>query len=194
MEGDAGAGRLNPPPMPMIRRLRRLARRSGPKIRPGAGGCCRGDHPEVTAEESPESEDGADETSPASEESREVAPESADGTDETSPASEESPESEDQADETGPAAAEESQESEGEADAAAAGVERGPSRLGRGWLAGIAAALVLFAGGLGAGGYFALRSHQRKPSHSAQRRRGAQGGDGLCRGDPGARHQRDGRE
>jgi Mce-associated membrane protein len=33
-----------------------------------------------------------------------------------------------------------------------------PSRLGRGWLVGIAAALVVLAGGLGAGGYLALRS------------------------------------
>jgi Mce-associated membrane protein len=36
--------------------------------------------------------------------------------------------------------------------------ERNPSRLGRGWLVGIAAALVLLAGGVGAGGYLALRS------------------------------------
>jgi hypothetical protein len=159
MEGDAGAGRLNPPPMPRFRRLRGLARRSGPKVDQEPVAAAEETTPQVTAEESPESEDGADETSPASGDSREVAPESADGTDEASPASEESPESEDQAGEIGPAAAEESQDSEGEADAAAAGVERGPSRLGRGWLAGIAAALVLFAGGLGAGGYFALRYH-----------------------------------
>ncbi|MGA8329474.1 MAG: Mce protein [Mycobacterium sp.] len=33
------------------------------------------------------------------------------------------------------------------------------SRLGRGWLIGIAAALVALAGGVGAGGYLALRSH-----------------------------------
>ena len=39
-------------------------------------------------------------------------------------------------------------------------VERGPSRLGRGWLAGIAAALLLIAGAVGTGGYFALRYHQ----------------------------------
>lgn len=32
------------------------------------------------------------------------------------------------------------------------------SRLGRGWLVGVAAALVVLAGGLGAGGYLALRS------------------------------------
>jgi Mce-associated membrane protein len=38
---------------------------------------------------------------------------------------------------------------------------RGTSRLGRGWFVGIAAALVLLAGGLAAAGYFvALRSHQ----------------------------------
>ena len=37
---------------------------------------------------------------------------------------------------------------------------RGTSRLGRGWFIGIAAAFVVLAGGLGAGGYFvALRSH-----------------------------------
>jgi Mce-associated membrane protein len=34
-----------------------------------------------------------------------------------------------------------------------------PSRLGRRWLVGIAAALVVLAGGVGAGGYLALRSH-----------------------------------
>jgi Mce-associated membrane protein len=36
---------------------------------------------------------------------------------------------------------------------------RRPSRVGRRWLAGIAAALLLAAGGLGVGGYFALKSH-----------------------------------
>src|SRR3984957_448593 len=36
---------------------------------------------------------------------------------------------------------------------------RGPSRLGRRWVVGVAAALVLLAGGVGAGGYLALRSH-----------------------------------
>ncbi|MBY0442166.1 MAG: Mce protein, partial [Mycobacteriaceae bacterium] len=38
--------------------------------------------------------------------------------------------------------------------------QRGPSRLGRGWLAGITAVLLLAAGGLAAGGYCAVRSHQ----------------------------------
>lgn len=78
---------------------------------------------------------------------------------------EESPEPEVEADETNPAAEpeespeEESPEPEVQADAGVADAERGPSRLGRGWLAGIAAALVLLAGGLGAGGYVALRYH-----------------------------------
>jgi Mce-associated membrane protein len=35
-----------------------------------------------------------------------------------------------------------------------------PSRLGRGWLIGITAALLVLAGGVGIGGYFALRSNQ----------------------------------
>jgi Mce-associated membrane protein len=45
------------------------------------------------------------------------------------------------------------------ADTEAADDPRGTSRLGRGWFVGIAAALVLVAGGVGAGGYLALRSH-----------------------------------
>lgn len=40
------------------------------------------------------------------------------------------------------------------------GVDRGPSRLGRGWIAGSAAALLLVASGLGFGGYLAVRSDQ----------------------------------
>ena len=36
---------------------------------------------------------------------------------------------------------------------------RATSRLGRGWFVGIAAALAVLAGGIGAGGYLALRSH-----------------------------------
>ena len=34
-----------------------------------------------------------------------------------------------------------------------------PSRLGRSWFIGVAAAIVVLAGGVGAGGYLALRSH-----------------------------------
>lgn len=50
-------------------------------------------------------------------------------------------------------------------------VERRPSRLGRAWLIGITAVLVVVAGGIGAGGYFALRSHQESQAivrHEAQ--------------------------
>ncbi len=52
----------------------------------------------------------------------------------------------------------ESEAADTEPDAA---VQRGPSRLGRGWVVGIAAALVVLAGAVGAGGYFALRFHQQ---------------------------------
>jgi Mce-associated membrane protein len=72
-------------------------------------------------------------------------------------------------------AAEDSPESDGAADdeitesdaedlAESAGAEAtddpgAPSRLGRKWFIGIAAALVVLAGGVGTGGYLALRSH-----------------------------------
>jgi Mce-associated membrane protein len=46
------------------------------------------------------------------------------------------------------------------ADTDAADDPGAPSRLGRRWFVGIAAAVVLLAGGVGAGGYLALRSHQ----------------------------------
>jgi Mce-associated membrane protein len=70
---------------------------------------------------------------------------------------EESPESDDAADP-------EISESDAEdpavsADTEAADDPGGPSRLGRSWFVGIAAAVVLLAGGVGAGGYLALRSH-----------------------------------
>jgi Mce-associated membrane protein len=138
MEGDAGASRLNPPPMPMFRRLRRLSRLAGPKIHEEAAPTADQTSPEVTGEDSSESEDAAD-------------------TEATAEASPESEEAADAADTE--ATAEASSESEEAADTEDAAVGRGASRLGRGWLAGIAAALVLFAGGLGAGGYFALRFH-----------------------------------
>jgi len=51
---------------------------------------------------------------------------------------------------------------ESQADDLAEGAEEHPrhaSRLGRVWFIGIAAALVVLAGGLGAGGYLALRAH-----------------------------------
>ena len=64
MEGDAGASRLNPPPMPTARRLRRLSRRSGRRTGQESEAGADETSPEVTTEDSPESEGGADETSP----------------------------------------------------------------------------------------------------------------------------------
>ena len=149
MEGDAGAGRLNPPPMPIARRLRRLSRRTGRKNRQDSEGGADQISTEVTAEDSPESEGGADETS-------------------TGVTAEDSAESEGaDADDAGDAEQISTEETtdesaEPDADAGAAGdtgVGRRPSRIGRGWVAGIAAALVLAAGGIGAGGYLALHYH-----------------------------------
>ena len=170
MEGDAGASRLNPPPMSMISRLRRRR----PKIRQESDGAADQTNTEVTAEDSSESEVGADQTNTkvTAEDSSEsddaaeptstevtaeglVAPEAGPVTEaEAAPAAEdpETPEAEgDQID----AATEDSVE----ADAETAGAGRPASRVGRGWLAGIAAVLVLLAGAVGTGGYFALRSH-----------------------------------
>jgi Mce-associated membrane protein len=118
MEGDAGASRLNPPPMPIARRLRRLSRRTRQESEAEAEQAGS----EVTTEDSAESEAEAEQ----------------DSTESTT---------------------EDSGESAAEHEAADEGVERRPSRLGRGWLAGIAAVLVLFAGAIGVGGYFALRYH-----------------------------------
>ena len=70
---------------------------------------------------------------------------------------EDSPESDDAADpEISESDAEDPAES---ADSETADDPGGPSRLGRSWFVGIAAAVVLLAGGVGAGGYLALRSH-----------------------------------
>jgi Mce-associated membrane protein len=55
---------------------------------------------------------------------------------------------------------EDSPESEVGTEPSETGVERSASRLSRGWLIGLTAALVLAAGGLGLGGYLALRAHQ----------------------------------
>jgi Mce-associated membrane protein len=156
MEGDAGASRLNPPPMPSFRRLRR--RRPKNQQEPTVAG---DQASAVTAEDAEESADATDETRPA--EALEDAEESADATDETRPAEtlEDSAESADATDETGTdAAAAESVEADTAADAGDAALERGGSRLGRGWLVGIAAALVLCAGALGFGGWRVLQYHQ----------------------------------
>jgi Mce-associated membrane protein len=45
---------------------------------------------------------------------------------------------------------------------------RGASRLGRGWFLGIAAGLAVLAGGVGAGGYFAMRSHHDSQATSVR--------------------------
>ncbi|MCV7099158.1 Mce protein [Mycobacterium palustre] len=103
MEGDAGASRLNPPPMPKFRRLRRRRPRAGPN--PVVAEEQTG--PEATAEDAAEPEDAVEQAG------------------------------------------------------ADTGDGRRPSLLGRGWLAGIAAALVLCAAALGAGGYFAWHYHQQ---------------------------------
>ena len=73
---------------------------------------------------------------------------------------EDSPESDDAADpEISESDAEDLAESADAEDTEAADDPRGTSRLGRRWVVGIAAAVVLLAGGVGAGGYLALRSH-----------------------------------
>jgi Mce-associated membrane protein len=138
MEGDAGASRLNPPPMSMLRRLRNRRPRMRQESVATAGQATN----EVSAEDSNESEAGTDQIG-------------------TEVAAEDAAESEAGTDQIGTeVAAEDAAESEAAADAFETDVERRPSRLGRGWLGGIAAALVLVAGGIGAGGYFAVRSHQ----------------------------------
>jgi hypothetical protein len=148
MEGDAGAGRLNPPPMPIARRLRRLSRRPGRKNRQDPEVGADQISPEVTAEDSPESEGGADETTTEATAEESAAPEDGAGDAEQISAEETTEDSEESDADAGAAV-----------DAGDTGVGRRPSRIGRGWLAGIAAALVLAAGGIGAGGYFALHYH-----------------------------------
>jgi hypothetical protein len=150
MEGDAGASRLNPPPMSMISRLRRRR----PKIRQESDDAADETNTEVTAEDSSESEVGADQASTEVTAEDPAAPEAepVTGAEPASTAEDrETAEAEgDQID----AATEDS--ADADADAETAGP---PSRVGRGWLAGIAAILVLLAGAVGTGGYFALRSH-----------------------------------
>jgi Mce-associated membrane protein len=149
MEGDAGASRLNPT-------------------------YARDSSSEVTAEDSSESEVGADQTS--TEVTAEDSSESEVGADQTSTevTAEDSSESEVGADQTSTEVTAEAPETNAEdgdsptqparepvidADLASSAAERGPSRLGRRWFIGLTAALLLLAGGVGAGGYFALRAH-----------------------------------
>jgi hypothetical protein len=159
MEGDAGAGRLNPPPMPIARRLRRLSRRPGRKNRQDSDVGDDQLSTEPTAEGSAESEGEADQIS--TEETAEDSPEPEGEGDQisTEEATQDSEESEGDADAGDSAESDVDVDADADADAGDTGVERRPSRRGRGWLAGIAAALVLVAGAIGAGGYFALRYH-----------------------------------
>jgi Mce-associated membrane protein len=157
MEGDAGASRLNPPPMSMIRRLRNRR----PRIREESDAAAEQVGTEVTAEDSKESDAGTEQIN--TEVTAEDAAESDAGTEQISPevTAENAAESDAGTEQISPeVTAEDAAESDAAADATETDVERGPSRLGRGWVAGIAAALVLAAGGIGAGGYLSLRSHQ----------------------------------
>ncbi|MDT5148196.1 MAG: Mce-associated rane protein [Mycobacterium sp.] len=151
MEGDAGASRLNPPPMPTNRRLRRRNRTFKPNSSQESESVAdetAAPAPEATAEDSQESVVEAEKTTPAV--TAEDSQESEVGTETTTPVDEESVESAEEP--TDAAVAPEA--------AAPASGERRPSRLGRGWKVFIAAALVLCAAAISAGGYFALRFHQ----------------------------------
>ncbi len=119
---------------------------------------------EVTTEDSTESEVGADQTNTAV--TTEDSTESEVGADQTNTAvtTEASTKSEASADETPEDGTDETAEvpsSEDEAGRDAA-IERPASRLGlRRWVIGVAAALLLAAGGVGYGGWLALHSHQK---------------------------------
>jgi Mce-associated membrane protein len=137
MEGDAGANRLKP------------------------ADSDDSSSSEVKSEDSSESEIGADQTS--TEVKSEDSSESEIGTDQTSaettaeglPETNAEAESEAGVDNgTEPNAEDESEVGDSPV------VEGNPSRLGRRWLIGITAALLVVAGGVGTGGYFAMRANQ----------------------------------
>jgi Mce-associated membrane protein len=140
MEGDAGASRLNP----------------NETDDPSSS--------KVKSEDSSESEIGTDQTS--SEVTAEDSSESEIGTDQTS--------SEVTAEDSSESEVEDSSESVLDTEASPEDATEPPddagkpSRLGRGWLVGMAAALLVMAGGVGAGGYLALRSHQESQAISRQ--------------------------
>jgi hypothetical protein len=168
MEGDAGASRLNPPPMSMIRRLRNRR----PRIRQESDAAVGQATTDVTAEDASASEAGTEQI--GTEVTAEDASASEAGTEQigTEVTAEDSNASEAGTEQIGTeVTAEDSAASEAAADALETDAERRPSRLGRGWVAGIAAALVLLAGGIGAGGYLALRAHQQ--SHGLARENAA---------------------
>ncbi|ORV52866.1 Mce protein [Mycobacterium florentinum] len=121
-------------------------------------------NPEVTAEDSAESEVGTDQTEATAEpEAPEATPEP-EAEAEAAPDAAEQPEAETEAasaddDDEQPEADDDQSDTDATTEADADGAGRPPSALGRAWLAGIAAALVLLAGAVGTGGYLALRYH-----------------------------------
>ena len=150
MEGDAGAGRrLNPPPMSMIRRLRNRR----PRIRVESDAAADQISPEVEAEDASASEVGTEQIGTEQIGTGQI------GTEVTAEDVSASEVGTDQIGTEGEA--EDVSASEITADALETDAERARSRLSRGWLAGIAAALVLVAGGIGAAGYLSLRSHHQ---------------------------------
>jgi Mce-associated membrane protein len=145
--------------MSMIRRLRNPR----PEIREESEAATeQTSPPEVTAEDSEEAAAATEQTS--TEVTTEDPQDSEAGAEQTDTevTAEASQESEAATEQASTEAAEEAEVAE-ETDAVEPSVvERGPSRLGLGWVAGIAAALVLVAGGIGFfGGYLPLRAHQQ---------------------------------
>jgi len=136
MEGDAGASRLNPADADDSS-FSEVTAEDSAESEVGADQADR----EVTAEDSAESEVGADQAD------REVT-------------AEDSAESEVGADQADREVTAEDSEAKPDGEAHWRGAEPSPSRLDRRWFIGSAAALLLLAGGVGTGGYFALRAHQ----------------------------------
>jgi Mce-associated membrane protein len=170
MEGDAGASRLTPNDTDDSSSSEVRAEDSASEVRAEDSASevkAEDSASEVKAEDSAESEDGTDQPNTA-EDGTDQPNTAEDGTDQkTSEVEAEDSASQVETDQTNTAEvgtddeitesdAEESTESE----AAEAYDDMGiQSRLGRGWFIGIAAALLVLAGGVGAGGYLTLRSH-----------------------------------
>ncbi|EUA43977.1 putative conserved MCE associated membrane protein [Mycobacterium xenopi 4042] len=156
MEGDAGASRLNPADADDSS-FSEVKAEDSKESEVGTDQTTT----EVKAEDSKESEVATDQTT--TEVKAEDSKESEVATDQTTTEvkAEDSKESEVGTDQTTTEVkAEDSKESEVGTEAESEGVEGSPSRLDRRWFIGITAALVLLAGGVGAGGYLALRAHQ----------------------------------
>ena len=70
---------------------------------------------------------------------------------------------------------------------------RRETRLGRGWMLGICAALVVLAAAAAVGGYLALRHHSESEAIARAEAAAVAGGQGLCRGHPRPGHGDDDR-